>query len=63
MLMVMQSLIISCGLIIAVMVHLWEAKLCCSLEYEMYFLTYAYLFLFVFIGPYIWHMEDPRLGV
>ena len=40
-----------------------EAELCCSLEDEMYFLTYAYLFLFVFIRPYIWHMEGPRLRV
>ena len=26
-------------------------------------LNYFFLFLFVFLGPHLWHMEVPRLGV
>ena len=24
---------------------------------------YAFFFFFVFLGPHLWHMEVPRLGV
>ena len=24
---------------------------------------FIYLFIFVFLGPHLWHMEVPRLGV
>ena len=27
------------------------------------FLFYFYLFIFGFLGPHLWHMEVPRLGV
>ena len=40
--------------------------LCCVFWYQPYMIFYVfkyYLFVFVFLGPYLWHMEGPRLGV
>ena len=41
------------------MVTKWKPEM----ERESLSLLFIYLFIFCFLGPHLWHMEAPRLGV